>query len=227
VALSVFFGTRSNKDQVAKCLKYLGYTWICDVVFGVFMATWIAARHVGFLMVCWSVYSDLPAETNYGCYRGKNGAISGPFPAPDRVGHLFEPFRDPEGVVCFNNNIKWVFLSALLFLQGITIMWFTMILKVAISVLRGAPADDIRSDDEGDEEEEEEEDELAEKLIHAMEDQMDPQQPFEEEVGVEAINLKGRTWTTRKSSTHASGVSLPGHSDRKELLGRIGCDKPV
>ena len=191
------------------------------------MATWIAARHVGYLMICYSVYSDLPAVTNFGCYRGKNGAITGPFPAPDRLGHLFEPFRDPEGVVCFNNGIKWGFLSALLFLQGITIMWFTMIVKVAVNVLRGGQADDIRSDDEGDNEEEEE---ITEKLIHAMEVQIDDfeePQPFEEEVGVEAINLKGRTWNTRKSTSHASGVSLPGHSDRKELLGRIGCDKPV
>lgn len=129
--------------------------------------------------------------------------------------------------MCFNNGIKWGFLSALLFLQGITIMWFTMIVKVAVNVLRGGQADDIRSDDEGDNEEEEE---IQEKLIHAMEDQIDDfeePQPFEEEVGVEAINLKGRTWNTRKSTSHASGVSLPGHSDRKELLGRIGCDKPV
>jgi very-long-chain ceramide synthase len=195
------------------------------------MVTWIAARHVGYLMICYSVYSDLPAVTNFGCYRGSNGAITGPFPAPDRLGHLFEPFRDPEGVVCFNNGIKWGFLSALLFLQGITIMWFTMIVKVAVNVLKGGQADDIRSDDEGDdEEEEEEEEEIHEKLIHAMEEQIDDlyePQPFEEEVGVEAINLKGRTWNTRKSAGHASGVSLPGHSDRKELLGRIGCDKPV
>ena len=191
------------------------------------MVTWIAARHVGYLMVCWSVYADIPAVINLGCYRGTKGATTGPFQAPDYVGHLFEPFRDPEGVVCFNNKIKWGFLSALLFLQGITIMWFTMIVRVAVNVLRGGNADDVRSDDEGDDGEDEE---IHEKLIHTMEDQvvdLDEPQPFEEEVGVEAINLKGRTWNTRKSTSHASGVSLPGHSDRKELLGRIGCDKPV
>ena len=168
--------------------------------------------------------------TNFGCYRGKNGNITGPFPPPDRLGHLFEPFRDPEGVVCFNNAIKWGFLSALLFLQGITIVWFSMILRVAMTVLRGGAADDVRSDDEGDEDEREE---IHEKIIHAMEEHIeefdDAQQPFEEEVGVEAINLKSRTSNAkyRKSTSQASGVSLPGHSDRKELLGRIGCDKPL
>jgi acyl-CoA-dependent ceramide synthase len=52
------------------------------------------------------------------------------------------------------------------------------------------------------------------------------ERPYEEEVGVESINLKGRTsnLSRYKKSTSATGVSLPGHSDRKELLGRIGCD---
>ena len=104
-----------------------------------------------------------------------------------------------------------------------------MIVRVAINVLKGGEADDVRSDDEGDADEEEE---MTEKLMFAMEEQLeefDEPQPFEEEVGVEAINLKGRTSNTRyrKSTGHASGVSLPGHSDRKELLGRIGCDKPL
>jgi very-long-chain ceramide synthase len=190
------------------------------------MATWIAARHVIYLMICWSIYADIPNEIEYGCYRGKNGAITGPFPAPDRFGHLFEPFRDPEGVVCWNNGIKWGFLSALLFLQCLTLMWFSMIVKVAISVLRGKEADDSRSDDEADAEEEledEEEDwEASKPLVQAE------FVPYEEEVGVEAINLKGRTSNAsryRKSASTSTGVSLAGHSDRKELLGRIGCDK--
>lgn len=192
---------------------------------------WISARHIAYPILCYSLYSDLPAVTNFGCYRGKNGNITGPFPAPDRIGHLFEPFRDPEGVVCFNNGIKWGFLSALLFLQGLMLIWFMMIVRVAVNVLKGGPAGDVRSDDEGDAGEEVEE--IHEKLIHAMEDQLDEfegePQFFEEEVGVEAINLKGRTPNARyrKSPSHSTGVSLPGHSDRKDLLGRIGCDKPV
>ena len=217
----------SNRySQVAKCLKYLGYTTICDVVFGLFMLTWVAARHGVYLMICYSVWVDLPANISYSCYRGRNGAITGPFTPPDRLGHLLEPFRDPEGVVCFNNGIKWAFLSALLFLQALTLAWFCMIVRVAITVIGGGPADDSRSDDEG----EGEEDDIIHEKLTAMEEQLDGElQPFEEEVGVEAINLKGRTSAARyrKSASHASGVSLPGHSDRKELLGRIGCDKPV
>lgn len=219
----------TKEIQVAKCLKYLGFTSICDVMFGVFMLSWVGARHALYLTICYSVWAHIPEEIQYGCYRGRKGAITGPFPAPDKFGHLFEPFQDPEGIVCWNDQIKWGFLSALLFLQGITLLWFTMIVRVAIRVLRGGDADDVRSDDEVDEELDIE----IEKFDPSYQalDEIEPEpQPYEEEVGVEAINLKGRTSNAsryKKSVSSSSGVSLPGHSDRKELLGRIGCDKGV
>ena len=101
-----------------------------------------------------------------------------------------------------------------------------MIVRVAIKVLKGGEADDTRSDDEGDVDEQ-----LDEKIVGTIV-QLDEAElpPFEEEVGVDAINLKGRTSNAsryRKSNGSATGVSIPGHSDRKELLGRIGCDKGV
>lgn len=106
-------------------------------------------------------------------------------------------------------------------------MWFAMIVRVAIKVMRGEYADDVRSDGEDDSE-----DINDEAIIETIEELDDSTSPvfFEEEVGVEAINLKGRMITTSryKKGAAASGVSLPGdRSDRKELLGRIGCDKPV
>lgn len=97
-----------------------------------------------------------------------------------------------------------------------------MIIKVAIKVLQGGEADDIRSDDEGDNEE----------VAHHHDEPEAELAPYEEEVGVEAINLRGRTSSAsknryRKGASSATGVSIAGHSDRKELLGRIGCDKGV
>ncbi len=181
------------------------------------MVTWVIARHVLYMAVCYSVWHDIPNETKYGCYKGKKGELVGPFEPTDRFGHLLEPFRDPAGVVCFNHTIKWGFLSGLLFLQGLTLMWFWLICNVAVKVLKGGKADDVRSDDE----EEEDEDEKPET---------NGQVPVEE-VGVEGINLKNRINAARrkgpKKTSSSSGVALPGHSDPKELLGRIGCDKGV
>jgi acyl-CoA-dependent ceramide synthase len=188
------------------------------------MATWIVARHALYLTVCFSIWRDIPIEIDYGCYEGKKGALAGPFPPGDRFGHLVAPFRDPQGIVCFNHQIKWGFLVGLLSLQVLMIIWFVMICKVAAKVLRGGQADDTRSDVEDDVESEETDAMVLEKLepVELL--------PLEEEVGVEAINLKGRKSSSKrpkKATSSSSGVTLPGHSDRKELLGRIGCDKGV
>ncbi|KAK8145495.1 sphingosine N-acyltransferase lag1 [Beauveria asiatica] len=200
----------------AKCLKYSGFTTACDYAFGLFMISWFAARHVIYMMVCWSVYAHIPQEIQYGCYSGSNANIVGPQDPGDGLGHLFEPYYNSTGRVCFNNNIKWAFLTPLLALQVITIIWFTMIVRVAIKVLRGDGAEDSRSDDEDEEEKMEEE----EVFIY--------EEALEEDVGVEALDFK--SWERRsgiKRQANSSSVSLPGHSDRKELLGRIGCDKQV
>lgn len=167
-------------------------------------------------MVCWSVYADLPRNIPYGCYTGTDENRVGPAEPPPGLYHLVEPFINYGGPVCFYNGIKWAFLVPLLALQVMNMVWFTFIIRVAIKVIRGEGAEDTRSDDEGDEEEEEDEFFYEEA------------QPLEEDVGVEALDLK--SWERRsgiKKQASSSGVSLPGHSDRKELLGRIGCEKQV
>ncbi|POR38501.1 Sphingosine N-acyltransferase lag1 [Tolypocladium paradoxum] len=201
---------------VAKCLKYLGGTTICDVLFGVFLVTWFIARHVFYLMTCWSIYTDLPRIIAPACYRGTMDDIKEPLPVPDGWSHVLEPFYDPKGMVCFDGRITYLFLSCLLFLQLLTIMWFAMILQVAARVLKGSEAEDLRSDDESEEDDEED-----------MED--DEARPFTEEVSAEDMDLKA--WEQRRDAQRAaastSGVSLPGHSERKKLLNRIGCDKQI
>jgi acyl-CoA-dependent ceramide synthase len=183
-------------------------------MFGMFMVSWFFARHVLFLTVCWSIYRDLHVEVPTGCFYGNNIDLKGPLPIPGGWRHWLEPFKNPEGPLCFSPLVQHGFLYTLLGLQAITVFWFFMIIRVAIRVLRGGSADDPRSDDEAESEEEEYEYEEA--------------QPLEEEVGVESIDLKG--WERRsgvKRAASSSAVSLPGHSDRKELLGRIGCEKQV
>lgn len=205
--------------QLAKCLKYLGYNTLCDVMFGLFMVSWFIARHVLYMYVCWSVYAHTPDIMPNGCFTGPENNRSGPLKPPTTKGswYLLEPLWDSEGLVCYDEKVKWIFLSMLLFLQTLTVMWFTLIIRLAVKVLMGGSAEDPRSDDEG--EDLEEEDEYV----------YEEAQPLEEEVGVEALDLKNweRRTGVKRQATTATGVSLPGHSDRKELLGRIGCEKQV
>lgn len=185
-------------------------------MFGIFMVSWLLARHVMYVMVCWSVYAHTPEIMPTGCFRGSNGNLVGPEGSPPGLMYLIEPFLSSTGRVCYNGTVKWAFLGPLLALQGITIYWFTMIVRVAVKVLRGDGAEDSRSDDEGGEDEEEDE--------YVYEEA----EPLEEEVDADEIDL--RSWERRsgvKRQASSSGVSLPGHSDRKELLGRIGCEKQV
>ncbi|KAI6784257.1 Sphingosine N-acyltransferase-like protein [Emericellopsis cladophorae] len=200
---------------LAKCLKYAGYTTICDYLFGLFMISWLLARHVTYCAVCWSIYAHTPEIMPTGCFKGSNNNLVGPVDPPPGYGYLLEPFYNSSGHVCYNETVKWAFLTPLIILQFITIFWFTLIIRVAVKVLRGAGAEDTRSDDEA--VAEESEDEYVYEEAEAL----------KQDVGVESLDLKG--WERRhgKFQSSSSGVSLPGHSDRKELLGRIGCDKQV
>ncbi|EFQ25912.1 uncharacterized protein GLRG_01056 [Colletotrichum graminicola M1.001] len=163
---------------LAKCLKYVGFTTLCDVVFGVFLCVWAWTRHVFYLMVCWSVYYDLLRSLEQLCFWG----------AAEDVG----------------------FLTFLLALEVVICVWSFLIIWVIIRVLKGASAEDVRSDVEEEEEEEE---------VQVVED-----------VGVDSIDLKAweRRTAKRTSGLRASGVSIHlSQSDRKELLNRIGCEKQI
>ncbi|OTA95313.1 hypothetical protein M434DRAFT_20324 [Hypoxylon sp. CO27-5] len=200
---------------LAKCLRYIGFTTICDVTFGIFMVTWFLTRHVFYLMICWSVYSDTPRLMPTACYEGSADDLHGPFPVPDGWLHLLKPFRNPTGVVCMDDGIRKGFLLFLLLLEVVMAMWFVLIIQVAIRVLKGDGAEDVRSDEEGEGEEQED-------LEHGQ------PQILEEEVGVESINFE--VWKRRhgvKEASRSSALALPGHSDRKELLNRIGCEKQI
>jgi very-long-chain ceramide synthase len=227
----------------AKLLKYLRFQLLCDIAFGVFIVVWLITRHVFYLIVCWSIYKHIPEEISYGCYSGSGNNLSGPHPVPNDWDHLTQPFRDPAGFVCWNNNIKWTFLGMLLALHGLVLMWFAQIVRVAYKVLSGQGADDVRSDDEDDMTDDTIDESVVEHvgtekqgtapggLSNAM-----PTSFIEKEVLSTDQNYSdsGSRAPTRKSSSrrkadgHSSSVNLlAGSGDRKELLGRIGCDKPT
>jgi acyl-CoA-dependent ceramide synthase len=133
--------------------------------------------------------------------------------------HLLDPFLNSSGTVCWNDNIRLGFLSYLLGLQAIMVLWSTFIIRVAVRFLQGNSAEDIRSDGEDDGEEEE----VVEK-----EDKPTEAQPIEEEVSVESIDLKG--WRRRNAGQRvrgSTGVSVRGRSGREEILNRIGCETKI
>lgn len=223
---------------MAKVLKYSGFQTLCDAAFALFVVAWFVARHVCYLMICWSIYAHVPALMPVGCYSSITGAQLSTDGGSDIASNILQSFIAPGDPVCYNNRIRVAFLSLLLVLQGITILWFAMIVRVAYKVVLGQPADDSRSDDEGaaDEAEEDVNDDEAElegadaEALAAAQAQapLGPTgaPPLELTVGVEDVHLPRRVSVRyRKSNGHSSGFPLAA-SDRKELLGRIGCDKP-
>jgi acyl-CoA-dependent ceramide synthase len=161
--------------------------------------------------------------------------------------------------------LKYGFLTLLMALQVLTLIWFGMIVKVAYNVITGKGAQDSRSDDEGlsddhgadddaalDEFEEENEDEV--EVVDPVLEQSPAvlrHRSKERERSVEEPRKKASHATTKKQTSpppapshqssagvagkskgkkgrgaRTSGISIPGHGDHKELLGRIGCDKP-
>ncbi|KAI0869071.1 longevity-assurance protein [Hypoxylon argillaceum] len=203
---------------LAKCLKALGFTTICDIIFGIFMVTWFVTRHIFYLMVCWSVYADLPRIMPPSCYTGVGNDMQGPLPVPDNRSYLLVPFRDSSGIMCTSDGISTGFLAYLLTLQAIMIPWSAAIVRVALQVVRGDSAEDVRSDDE-DEENDIEGDEK---------DDFESTQMVEEEVTAEDVDFEA--WKRRhgvKQTATTSGASLSRHSDRKELLNRIGCERQI
>ena len=175
---------------------------------------------------------EAPEITLFGCYSATDGSVITDDGGTAILKNIFQPYLDPGGVICHNEKIRPVFLALLLMLQVITIIWFGMILRIAYRVLSGkGGAEDTRSEDEC-------EDELQDLTLKCSGDlhersfgQTCSQEPppIEEDADVESLHLTRHSNPKRqyrKPSGRATGISISGHGDKKELLGRIGCDKP-
>ncbi|KAH0490805.1 hypothetical protein TgHK011_002257 [Trichoderma gracile] len=225
---------------LAKCARYLGYNRVCDCLFGLFVAVWLATRHVFFSMVLYSVYHDAHNILPHACYRGSMYDLQGPLTQPEGWSWMLEPFTQPQGIVCVNSGILNGFFVYLAVLEGLMLIWGYSILQVAIRVLRGHNADDVRSEDEKEE---------GEDLPRELEG-LNP-------ADYEHFDVWGNTIYEPKASTHSteekvllyepgtaesgavktwdcgnglslvrggisSGLSLTGQSEHKELLNRVG-----
>jgi acyl-CoA-dependent ceramide synthase len=147
---------------VAKLLKYLGYTTVCDYAFGIFLISWIIGRHGMYNWIVYSVWQDSVATIVPGCY-GADGVL---IPARNvDLRTLLRTFTFQSQTVCYTISVQRTFIALLVGLQFITLIWLFMILRVAYRVVRGAGADDTRSEDEDEDEEDDDAlDELEEQL---------------------------------------------------------------
>ncbi|KAJ5665654.1 uncharacterized protein N7477_008102 [Penicillium maclennaniae] len=205
----------------AKILKYLKFQNACNVAFGIFMSTWFVTRHILYNVLTWSIHKNIPAKTPYGCYTdGKMTSTNG---YPNALAYMFAPFQSLENPICMNATIKWIFLAFLMSLQVLSIVWFTMIVRVAYGVICTGAADDSRSDEEDEVEINDEEATNGSVRLAAKESVS-----ATPTVNDAAPSL-GRRRSNGAGSMRARGRGrVPfDQSDRKALLGRIGCDKPT
>ena len=189
-------------------LKYLEYESACNAAFGVFLATWLVARHMIYVSLCWSIYRDVPKVMPYGCYLGSTGVAQDP--AKLSNWRYIEPFFDQSGTICLDRRTKWVFLSLLLMLQLLSLVWFGMVIRVAYGVLKGAAADDSRSDDE-EEDEKNDSCRLTSKAIDSPPPKSRISAAEPGQIQPEFFQRGGR-------------LRMPRSRDRKELIGRVGCN---
>lgn len=109
--------------STAKMLKYMGWQTVCDIMFTIFMIVWFFTRHIAYVFVWWTCYKDAPTLIRFS----------------DRLdlasGHALTPMS------------YMVFLLLLAVLQVILLIWFGMIVNVAVRVLTQKGAIDSRSDD--------------------------------------------------------------------------------
>ncbi|CAG8506194.1 21865_t:CDS:2 [Cetraspora pellucida] len=104
---------------LAKMLKYLGFGVICDVLFGIFMVSWLVTRHYIYGHIIYSAWTEP---------------------------QLYLEFKwAPEEEYYFTKNVQRFFLFLFLTLQAIIIFWFYLISNVAYKVIKGDRAHDSRS----------------------------------------------------------------------------------
>ncbi|KAJ6102978.1 hypothetical protein N7486_005405 [Penicillium sp. IBT 16267x] len=200
---------------LAKCFKYLGLSTLRDIMFGIFMVSWFLARHVWYVTNMYHIWAYMPGIVKEGCYHtSENKVVTGPTPLPEEGwSHMFEAFLNPSGTICYSDSIRWGFLASLGVLQIITLIWFFMIIKVAIRVVQGNGADDIRSDDEDEDIEVEVQEKGRGQTV--TKGGVDPD--------LKALKRNAEV----EGTAFSTGAGFSGRWERKGLLGRVGCERQV
>jgi very-long-chain ceramide synthase len=143
-------------------LKYVELQRLCDGTFFLFLISWPYTRHYIYNKLLLSAYFDAPVIFHRDNHNSPSYQVN-----PRRGGGAWQIGCDwnPREGYYFTKEVHIAFIILLAILQALLIFWFVMIVRLAVRVIRGSPADDVRSDaedEEGDEEYEEEEEEEPE-----------------------------------------------------------------
>lgn len=117
---------------LAKMLRYSGLTTACDAMFLLFLVSWVVLRH--------GVYNVILYHTWHNSWR----LLADSRCVPGQVNEM-----------CWNDIVIHTFITLLVGLQIIALVWMYMIFKVAYRVVTGSGAEDVRSDEEDTDHEEE------------------------------------------------------------------------
>lgn len=206
---------KSNTPQLAKMLKYLKHETACNAVFGLFLAVWIVSRHMIYILLCYSIYRDVPGVMDYGCFSGATGLPEDPNTLG--VWRYLEPFFDQSSTICLDRKIKWTFLGMLIAIQSLSILWFSMIIKVAYQIISGGVGKDVRSSDE-----EESEDECVAEQPNQLDEKDAPSSASGQTSARDAAAARGGFFQRRRGR-----IRIPGSRERKDIIGRVGCKDKI
>jgi acyl-CoA-dependent ceramide synthase len=134
-------------------LKYFKLQRLCDFTFFLFLISWPYTRHYLYNVIVYSSYVDLPRYF----HRDNRNSPFYQITPPKGGGEWGEGYNwNPQQGYYFTSEVHMAFLVLLATLQAILILWFATIIRLASRVIRGAHAEDERSDDEASDYEEDE-----------------------------------------------------------------------
>ena len=126
-------------------LKYLELQRSCDATFILFLISWPITRHYIYNLILYSAYFDATAIFHRDNYSNPTYQIT----PPKGGGNWGEGYNwNPQEGYYFTYEVHMAFIVLLATLQVILLLWFAMIIRLAIRVVRGDHAEDDRSDDE-------------------------------------------------------------------------------
>jgi acyl-CoA-dependent ceramide synthase len=103
-------------------LRYLSLFTLCDTTFVLFLVSWLLTRQIGLSYMIYTAWVDAPRLNTYKW--------------------------DPATEHYMTENSLNVFIGMEIILLGLATTWFYMACKVAVRVVTGQGAEDVRSDDE-------------------------------------------------------------------------------